>query len=92
MAVLNSGPFCFLMILISISDIFHQALGIKSYKDNEPVMLYVNKVGPYFNPQETYHYYQLPVCRPDKIEHRSLSLGNCLKYCIMQISLMMSVV
>ena len=28
--------------------------------------LYVNKVGPYFNPHETYHYYQLPVCRPDK--------------------------
>jgi len=31
------------------------------------VPLYVNKVGPYFNPQETYHYYSLPVCRPDKV-------------------------
>ncbi|KAL3220369.1 hypothetical protein MRX96_050419, partial [Rhipicephalus microplus] len=42
------------------------------------VMMYVNKVGPYFNPHETYHYYQLPVCRPDKIVHRSLTLGEIL--------------
>ncbi len=27
----------------------------------------MNKVGPYFNPQETYHYYSLPMCRPDKV-------------------------
>ena len=32
------------------------------------VDVYVNKVGPFFNPHETYHYYQLPVCRPDKVE------------------------
>ena len=48
------------------------------YKDNEKVLLYVNKVGPYFNPHETYHYYQLPVCRPKKIEHKSLTLGEVL--------------
>lgn len=41
-------------------------------------MLYVNKVGPYHNPQETYHYYQLPVCSPDKIRHKSLTLGEVL--------------
>lgn len=29
--------------------------------------MYVNKVGPYFNPQETYHYYTLPVCVPEKV-------------------------
>ena len=40
--------------------------------------MFVNKVGPYFNPQETYHYYSLPVCRPSKIEHRSLTLGEVL--------------
>jgi len=32
------------------------------------VDVYVNKVGPFFNPHETYHYYQLPVCRPNKVE------------------------
>ena len=31
------------------------------------ITVYVNKVGPYFNPQETYHYYSLPVCRPEKV-------------------------
>lgn len=49
-----------------------------SYKEGEKVVMYVNKVGPYFNPQETYHYYSLPVCRPDKVEHKSLSLGEVL--------------
>ncbi len=29
--------------------------------------MYVNKVGPYFNTHETYHYYSLPVCRPEKV-------------------------
>ncbi|GAB6028436.1 Transmembrane 9 super member 1 [Chamberlinius hualienensis] len=49
-----------------------------TFKESEKVELYVNKVGPYFNPHETYHYYQLPVCHPDKIEHKSLSLGEVL--------------
>jgi transmembrane 9 superfamily protein 1 len=38
-----------------------------SYKHGDNVTLYVNKVGPYHNPQETYHYYTLPVCRPDEV-------------------------
>ncbi|KAG7266189.1 hypothetical protein CRUP_016965 [Coryphaenoides rupestris] len=49
-----------------------------SYKQGDNVTLYVNKVGPYHNPQETYHYYTLPVCRPDKVHHKSLSLGEVL--------------
>ena len=49
---------------------------VNRYKDGDQVVLFVNKVGPYFNPQETYHYYQLPVCRPKTIQHRSLSLGK----------------
>ncbi|XP_074838462.1 transmembrane 9 superfamily member 1 [Carettochelys insculpta] len=48
------------------------------YQPGDPVVLYVNKVGPYHNPQETYHYYQLPVCAPAKIRHKSLSLGEVL--------------
>lgn len=42
-----------------------------SYKQGDAVILYVNKVGPYHNPQETYHYYTLPVCRPDQVSHRT---------------------
>jgi hypothetical protein len=33
------------------------------YKPNEDVTLWVNKVGPYHNPQETYVYYSLPFCQ-----------------------------
>ncbi|KFM65199.1 Transmembrane 9 superfamily member 1, partial [Stegodyphus mimosarum] len=39
---------------------------VYSFNIGEKVTLYVNKVGPYFNTHETYHYYQLPVCRPQK--------------------------
>ncbi|MCL4131455.1 UNVERIFIED_CONTAM: hypothetical protein GTU68_032062 [Idotea baltica] len=49
-----------------------------AYKDGDKVTLFVNKVGPYFNPHETYHYYELPVCRPKIIEHKSLTLGEVL--------------
>ncbi|XP_046560989.1 transmembrane 9 superfamily member 1-like [Haliotis rubra] len=59
----------------------------RNYKENEQVQLYVNKVGPYFNPHETYHYYQLPVCRPVKIEHKSLTLGEVLDGDRMAVSL-----
>lgn len=48
------------------------------YKDGEEVTLWVNKVGPYHNPQETYKYYSLPFCRPDvpkTIRVKSDSLG-----------------
>lgn len=48
------------------------------FKQGDNVSLYVNKVGPYHNPQETYHYYTLPVCRPEKVHHKSLSLGEVL--------------
>lgn len=32
------------------------------YADGEDLILYVNKVGPYYNPQETYAYAHLPFC------------------------------
>ena len=37
------------------------------------------QVGPYNNPDETYHFYTLPLCQPDKVKHRSMSLGEVLK-------------
>ncbi|KAI6661567.1 Transmembrane 9 superfamily member 1 [Oopsacas minuta] len=48
------------------------------YIQDQAVTVFVNKVGPYYNPQETYHYYTLPVCAPDKIEHKSMTLGEIL--------------
>ena len=44
--------------------------------------LWVNKVGPYNNPQETYNYYELPFCKSDpkrKDEHKWAGLGEVLE-------------
>ncbi|KAF2350841.1 Nonaspanin (TM9SF) [Trinorchestia longiramus] len=55
-----------------------QVNGSAAYKNGEKIEVYVNKVGPYFNPHETYHYYSMPVCRPKIIEHKGLTLGEVL--------------
>jgi transmembrane 9 superfamily protein 3 len=34
------------------------------YEEKENVYLWLNKVGPYHNPQETYPYFHLPFCKP----------------------------
>ncbi|KAI8467088.1 MAG: hypothetical protein J3K34DRAFT_524003 [Monoraphidium minutum] len=52
------------------------------YKDGEPVVLWVNKVGPFNNPQETYNYYALPYCRArpnERAEHSWGGLGEVLQ-------------
>ncbi|EPY89936.1 importin-4 [Camelus ferus] len=67
-----------MLILSSVQGREPGVEGVTHYKAGDPVILYVNKVGPYHNPQETYHYYQLPVCSPEKIRHKSLSLGEVL--------------
>jgi len=49
------------------------------YSDGDEVTLWVNKVGPFPNPQETYAYYSLPFCQPDEIiESKSEGLGEAL--------------
>eukprot|EP01025_Chloroclados_australasicus_P011054 TRINITY_DN14795_c0_g3_i1.p1 TRINITY_DN14795_c0_g3~~TRINITY_DN14795_c0_g3_i1.p1 ORF type:complete len:597 (-),score=48.61 TRINITY_DN14795_c0_g3_i1:439-2229(-) len=52
------------------------------YSEGESVTLWVNKVGPYNNPQETYNYYFLPFCRPEpkkRLEHKWGGLGEVLQ-------------
>lgn len=52
------------------------------YKSAEAVRLWVNKVGPYNNPQETYNYYYLPFCKPNKPgkpAHKWGGLGEVLQ-------------
>ncbi|XP_022863276.1 transmembrane 9 superfamily member 1-like [Olea europaea var. sylvestris] len=49
------------------------------YQQSDPVTLWVNKVGPYNNPQETYNYYSLPFCHPDgHAAHKWGGLGEVL--------------
>ncbi|CAM6083304.1 unnamed protein product [Calypogeia fissa] len=51
------------------------------YADGEKVTLWVNKVGPYHNPQETYNYYSLPFCKPNEQDaaHKWGGLGEVLE-------------
>ncbi|ONK77456.1 uncharacterized protein A4U43_C02F6710 [Asparagus officinalis] len=49
------------------------------YQAGDRVILWVNKVGPYNNPQETYNYYHLPFCQPaENPTHRWSGLGEVL--------------
>jgi transmembrane 9 superfamily protein 3 len=52
------------------------------YTIGDPINLWVNKVGPYNNPQETYNYYELPFCKPKNSEakvHKWGGLGEVLQ-------------
>ena len=52
------------------------------YTEAEAVHLWINKVGPYHNPQETYVYYSLPFCSSKpvaELEHRWDYLGEVLE-------------
>ncbi|KAL0432119.1 UNVERIFIED_CONTAM: Transmembrane 9 superfamily member 1 [Sesamum latifolium] len=52
---------------------------LAKYQADETVTLWVNKVGPYNNPQETYNYYTLPFCHPPgNAAHKWGGLGEVL--------------
>ncbi|XWS62825.1 hypothetical protein CRYUN_Cryun06bG0043900 [Craigia yunnanensis] len=42
------------------------------YQPDDPITLWVNKVGPYNNPQETYNYYSLPFCHPENVDKSTI--------------------
>ncbi|KAI8086354.1 uncharacterized protein BX664DRAFT_359893 [Halteromyces radiatus] len=50
------------------------------YKKGEEVVVWMNTVGPLYNRQETYPYYQLPFCHGDNpVEHHHETLGEALQ-------------
>ncbi|XP_047270001.1 transmembrane 9 superfamily member 5 isoform X4 [Capsicum annuum] len=48
------------------------------YNIEDDVPLFVNKIGPFNNPSETYHYYDLPFCQPGELLPEKESLGEVL--------------
>mmetsp|Transcript_41052 Transcript_41052/g.52920 ORF Transcript_41052/g.52920 Transcript_41052/m.52920 type:complete len:598 (+) Transcript_41052:145-1938(+) len=51
----------------------------KHYAAHEEIPVIVNKIGPFNNPTETYHYYSLPFCRSSgKAKNKKLALGEIL--------------
>ncbi|XP_074273340.1 transmembrane 9 superfamily member 1-like [Silene latifolia] len=82
LTTVRSIPFS-LLIFIFISFLFSSpSLASQSdhkYEADEQVILWVNKVGPYNNPQETYNYFSLPFCHPQgHVAHRWGGLGEVL--------------
>lgn len=69
-------------LLLSVSAVLVEGEGQK-YQPKDQVDLWVNKVGPYANPQEAYEYYTLPYCSPSHAvrqynERKSHSLAEIL--------------
>jgi len=71
------------IILLQICITESAVLKKKAHRFNieDEVPFFVNKIGPYSNPSETYEYYSLPFCtpEPEKIQHKHLSIGEDLK-------------
>ncbi|XP_010458475.1 PREDICTED: transmembrane 9 superfamily member 1 [Camelina sativa] len=69
----------FLLLLVSLLAPTFASDSDHKYQADEQVTLWVNKVGPYNNPQETYNYYSLPFCRPSANNvHKWGGLGEVL--------------
>ncbi|KAL1323489.1 hypothetical protein HN51_033809 [Arachis hypogaea] len=49
------------------------------YHIRDHLPFFVNTVGPFNNPSETYEYYDLPFCQPEPIVRKKESLGEVLK-------------
>ena len=65
--------------------IFSLAFGAKleqhehKYNSDDEVHVWVNTIGPYSNPSETYNYYKLPFCKPpEKDIKRPKSFGESI--------------
>eukprot|EP00002_Diphylleia_rotans_P006495 TRINITY_DN15858_c0_g1_i1.p1 TRINITY_DN15858_c0_g1~~TRINITY_DN15858_c0_g1_i1.p1 ORF type:complete len:588 (+),score=99.67 TRINITY_DN15858_c0_g1_i1:60-1823(+) len=70
----------YLCVLILFAAVIFSDERNHRYEDGETVKLWVNKVGPYFNPQETYKYFSLPFCKAkNKLETRREGLGEALE-------------
>eukprot|EP01132_Coremiostelium_polycephalum_P007798 gene7798-9598_t len=51
------------------------------YKNNDEIPFYVNNVGPFSNPTETYEFYTLPFCKPtsNEFEYKKSKLGEIIQ-------------
>ncbi|WOG97452.1 hypothetical protein DCAR_0416792 [Daucus carota subsp. sativus] len=70
-------PFLLLQALINLP-LARSNPSNHKYKSGDPVPLYVNKVGPFQNPSETYRYFDLPFCMPAHLVDKPEALGEVL--------------
>eukprot|EP00271_Cylindrocystis_brebissonii_P003027 TRINITY_DN1377_c0_g1_i1.p1 TRINITY_DN1377_c0_g1~~TRINITY_DN1377_c0_g1_i1.p1 ORF type:complete len:600 (+),score=132.97 TRINITY_DN1377_c0_g1_i1:226-2025(+) len=81
MGLLGKSVLPVLGLLLSLAATSSAFEYFHKYSIGDKVKLWVNKAGPYKNPQETYNYYELPFCRPDngRPEHKWGGLGEVLE-------------
>jgi len=70
-----------LLFLLALSVVSLADDSTHKYEDADEVVVWLNKVGPYHNPQETYSFYSLPFCQPNgkALKRKSDSLGAVLE-------------
>jgi hypothetical protein len=67
-------PLClFLLLIISPANSDIHAL---EYNPLDPVKIWLNKAGPYENPQETYAYFSLPFCKVRRLLAAHAAVDN----------------
>ncbi|PWA77657.1 nonaspanin (TM9SF) [Artemisia annua] len=66
------------LLLICLGSHTESVASNHRYKKGDIVPFYASKVGPYFNPQEAYAYYDFPYCSPDTILEKKQTLGEML--------------
>ena len=59
------GPRFLLLLFFGLPTLCLSSLSTHKYEKGERVELFLNKIGPYANPQENYAYYNLPFCHPE---------------------------
>jgi len=73
--------FCYLFIYVIFISLVSAGSKTKRphhYEPEDEVPFFVNKIGPYSNPTETYEFYSLPFCRPQTIAVHHHSIGEDL--------------
>ncbi|XP_015169592.1 transmembrane 9 superfamily member 4-like [Solanum tuberosum] len=68
----------FTTVIMNLECLVQSDASTHRYKSGDDVPFYANKVGPYFNPSETYAYFDLPFCQPDNLEKKKESFGEAL--------------
>ncbi|CAK4173294.1 unnamed protein product [Aphanomyces euteiches] len=71
-----------LWIMAECSQVALADVETHEYKLEEEVVVWVNKIGPFNNPQETYTYNSLPFCKADGLElpeAHALGIGEILE-------------
>ncbi|CAN8073685.1 unnamed protein product [Agarophyton chilense] len=75
-------PSYFFALLLLHLCMFHNRVAAtrgESYEHGQSIDVWVNKIAPYSSPTESYEFYEkLPWCKPEKLDHRSLKLGETL--------------